>query len=173
MKFTTSGIFCTRPMYPCQLRKVPPTLREGNREAHPFGSTTQHFTNTTKPFPANFGTTQTPTPNTSQLSHSNQPRYPPSTYTRRSGRGEVVWEHSSGAACSEEVAEGVEDWVWWVFGLGAVDALRQAWLDELPLLVRKVGRMGFSCCVHRGIMPHFSLPVHALSKFQGDYRAWE
>ena len=74
-------------------------------------------------------------------------------------------EHASGAVGSEEVGEGVEDWAWVVFGLiVVVDALRQAWFDELPLLVSEVCRIGFSCCVHRGIIPHFSLPVHALTK---------
>jgi len=46
------------------------------------------------------------------------------------------------AVGSEEVEDGVEDFAWVVFGLSVVvDALRQAWLDELPLLVCKVGRM--------------------------------
>ena len=71
-------------------------------------------------------------------------------------------EHAPGAAGGEEVEEGVEDFAWVVFGFRAVDARWQAWLDELPLLVREVCRIGFSCRVHRGIIPHFALPVHAL-----------
>ena len=67
------------------------------------------------------------------------------------------------AAGGEGVEDGVEDFAWVVFGLSVVvDALWQAWLDELPLLVCEVCRIGFSCRVHRGIIPHFSLPVHAL-----------
>jgi hypothetical protein len=58
------------------------------------------------------------------------------------------------AAGGEGVEEGVEDLAWVVFGLSAVDALRQAWLNELPLLVFEVCRIGFSCRVHRGIIPH-------------------
>ena len=71
------------------------------------------------------------------------------------------------AAGGEEVEDGVEDVAWGVFGLSVVvDALWQAWLDELPLVVGEVGRIGFSCRVHRGIIPHFSLPVHALSEWR-------
>ena len=43
------------------------------------------------------------------------------------------------AVGGEEVEAGVEDFAWVVFGLSVVvDALRQAWLDELPLLVCEV-----------------------------------
>ena len=74
-----------------------------------------------------------------------------------------MWEPAPRTAGGKEVEEGVEDFAWVVFGFRAVDALWQAWLDELPLLVCKVSRIGFSCRVHRGFFPHFSLPVHALS----------
>lgn len=81
---------------------------------------------------------------------------------------EVFGEVSPGAACSEDVEDGVEDVAWVVFGLGSVDALGQEWLDELPLLVGEAELVGVVCCVHREFFPHFYFPYTLLESLARD-----